>query len=197
MTPVRARPVVACVLVGVLFTGLAIVADICWDWDNILPSVFLEIGTGFALVAAGFMLQRVFVRTAESAAREVGREVAEDVVESIGSDSGSLAIDSENHIHPGIDRVTIDVLPTSTEGGRQPKVLVRVTDPDGDYKTSWVVTINFPDGREMKQKAFWPASGPVFRARFPTGDDRQGTWSGVAIRTREGTVTEHSFTKTL
>jgi len=88
--------------------------------------------------------------------------------------------DTSTHIHRGPDELRIEVLPTNTEAGREPKVLVRITDPDGDYMTSWKVTIEGPDGKTMSGQATWPGSGLVFRARFPAGHDRSGRWSGVA-----------------
>jgi len=80
------------------------------------------------------------------------------------------------------DHLTVDVLPVATDRGQEPKILVRITDPDGDYRTRWSVTLRSPSGATQTRDATWPGAGHVFRARFPTSEPRAGTWSGVAIR---------------
>jgi hypothetical protein len=71
-------------------------------------------------------------------------------------------------------------------GAREPKVRVRITDPDGDYTTQWSIELRDPTGQVHQRDATWPGSGPVFRARFPAQADRTGRWSGTATRKRDG-----------
>lgn len=92
------------------------------------------------------------------------------------------------------DSLTIDVLPTATDRGQQPKILVRITDPTGDYTTRWSITLRSPSGITHTAAATWPGAGRVFRARFPMNEPRSGRWSGVAIR--NGTE-QHEFSATL
>lgn len=86
--------------------------------------------------------------------------------------------------------LTIDVLPTSTAQGQQPKVLVHITDPNGDYRTRWSVKLSCPSGATLTSIATWPGSGKIFRARFPAFEPRTGRWTGIA--TRNGTE-HHPF----
>jgi hypothetical protein len=78
--------------------------------------------------------------------------------------------------------LTIELLPTTTSRGQQPKLLVRITDPNGDFRTQWSVTVISPSGVEYSSLASWPGSGKIFRARFATTEPRTGTWHGVAVR---------------
>ena len=90
--------------------------------------------------------------------------------------------------------LTIDIEPTATERGQQPKLLVRIVDPHGDYRTQWSVTLKSPSGVEYSAAASWPGSGKVFRVRFATTEPRTGKWIGVAVRNGDQ---RHEFAKVL
>jgi hypothetical protein len=88
--------------------------------------------------------------------------------------------------HPNLRDVSVelsvDLVPTATNRGQQPKILIRITDPHGDYRTQWAVTLRSPGGASYSATATWPGNGNVFHARFATSEPRTGKWSGVAIR---------------
>jgi hypothetical protein len=49
-------------LVGLAFLALAVVADVRWKWEDIWPSVLLEIGAAIALVVVILELERRIIR---------------------------------------------------------------------------------------------------------------------------------------
>ena len=49
-------------VVGFALVALAVIADVRWGWEDIWPSVFLDIGVSIMLAAVLFVLQRFFLR---------------------------------------------------------------------------------------------------------------------------------------
>jgi hypothetical protein len=147
---------------------VAILLDNGGKRQDIWPSVLLEVGTSVGLVGILFLIERGFLRAVKATNQATVERVA-DIVEAANSP-----------VLP--DRLTIDVLPTATDKGQQPKILVRITDPTGDYTTQWSVTLRSPSGTTQTTTATWPGAGWIFRARFPTTEPRLGEWSGMAIR---------------
>ena len=135
---------------------------------SLVPSILLEVGAAIGLVGVLFLVERTFLR-AVKADNEATLETVSDIVE-----SGALPNES--------GEFKIEVVATSIERGREPKILIRITDPEGDYKTTWLVKLTSPSGETREAKASWPGSGNVFRARFPVEESRAGTWRGIATR---------------
>lgn len=161
-----------CLLVGVALIGRAVILGGADIW----PSVYLELGAAVGLVGILFLIERHFLRAVQADNRATVERVA-DIAESVSTP-------------PAAGHVAIDVLPTATDRGQQPKILVRITDPGGDYTTRWSVNLTSPSGKIYTSSASWPGAGRVFRARIPTDEARTGQWTGVA--TRNGTET-HDF----
>ena len=168
------------VVVGVVLILVAVVLDDGGKHQDIWPSVFLEVGASFGLVGILFLIERSFLRAIQADNRATVERVAE-IVEAVSAPAET-------------DRLTIDVLPTATDRGQQPKILVRITDPNGDYTTQWSVTLTSPGGTIYTSAASWPGAGRMFRARFPTKEPRTGRWIGVATR---NDTEFHNFEATL
>jgi hypothetical protein len=177
---VRKLPIIATVFTGLLLIVIAILLDNGGKRQDIWPSVLLEIGASVGLVGILFLVERSFLHAVKKD-NEATIESVVDIVE-----AASTLIPQ--------NQLTIDVVPTSTDQGQQPKILIRITDPNGDYTTRWSVTLRSPSGKTQTVNATWPGAGKIFRARFPTNELRSGKWSGVAVR--NGTE-EHDFSATL
>lgn len=70
----------------------------------------------------------------------------------------------------------------STRDGRAPKLLLRITDPDSDYRTSWFAFLISPGGAIYRAPVNWPGSGKIYRACFATDEPRTGRWVGFITR---------------
>ena len=177
---IRKWPIVATVSVGLALIAAAILLDNGVERQDIWPSVLLEVGAAVGLVGILFLVERDFLRAVKATNQATVERIA-DIVE-----AASPAVSP--------DRLTIDVLPTAINRGQQPKILVRITDPIGDYTTRWSVTLRSPSGATQTTAATWPGAGRVFRARFSTNEQRSGGWSGVAIRNE---TERHEFSAVL
>ena len=177
---IRKWPIAVTVFVGLALIVAAVLLDNGGKRQDIWPSVLLEVGASVGLVGILFLVERSFLRAVKANNQATVERVA-DIVEAAS-------------IPKPPDHLTIDVLPTATDRGQQPKILVRITDPIGDYTTRWSVTLTSPRGTTQTAAATWPGAGHLFRVRFPTDEPRSGKWSGVAIR--NGTE-RHEFSATL
>jgi hypothetical protein len=177
---IRRWPIVTTLFVGLALIAAAILLDNGGKRQDIWPSVLLEVGASVGLVGILFLVERSFIRAVKASNQATVERIA-DIVEAADAPSSS-------------DRLTIDVLPTATDRGQQPKILVRITDPISDYTTRWAVTLRSPSGSAQATVATWPGADRIFRTRFPTNEPRSGIWSGVAIR--NGTE-KHEFSATL
>jgi|GEM_PF-4128758 len=177
---IRRWPIVTTICVGLALIAAAILLDKGGERKDIWPSVLLEVGASVGLVGILFLIERSFLRAVKASNQATVERVA-DIFEA------GIAPTSP-------DRLTIDVLPTAIDRGQQPKILVRILDPNGDYTTQWSVTLTSPSGVTQNTTATWPGADRVFRARFPTNELRSGRWFGVAVR--NGTE-EHKFSATL
>jgi len=70
----------------------------------------------------------------------------------------------------------------STRDGQAPKLLLRITDPDSDYRTSWSAFLISPSGTIYRAPVIWPGGGKIYRARFATNEPRTGRWRGFIRR---------------
>lgn len=70
----------------------------------------------------------------------------------------------------------------STRNGQAPKLLLRITDPDSDYRTSWSAFLISPSGATYRAPVTRPGSGKIYRARFATNEPRTGRWRGFIRR---------------
>jgi hypothetical protein len=179
-TYIQKWPIITTVIVGIALIAAAILLDNGGKRQDIWPSVLLEIGASVGLVGILFIVEQSFLRAVKANNQATVERIA-DIVET----ANPLNLQ---------DRLTIDVLPTAVDRGQQPKILIRITDPSGDYTTRWSITLRSPSGTTQTIDATWPGAGKIFRARFPTSDSRSGRWSGVAIR--NGTE-KHEFSATL
>ena len=179
-TSIRKWLIAATLCFGLALIAGAVFLDDGGKRQDIWPSVLLEVGASVGLVGVLFLVERGFVREIKADNQATVERVA-DMVEGVVTS-------------PTSNRLTIDVLPTATDRGQQPKMLVRITDPNGDYRTQWSVTLIAPSGATYSSAAFWPGSGRIFRVRFPTADPRTGKWTGVAVRNGSES---HEFTVTL
>lgn len=177
---IRRWPIMTTIFVGLALIAAAILLDNGGKRQDIWPSVLLEVGASVGLVGILFLVERSFLRAVKASNQATVERVA-DLVEAANAPTSP-------------DRLTIDVLPTATDRGQQPKILIRITDPNGDYTTQWSVTLRSPSGITQTAAATWPGADRVFRARFPTNEPRSGRWSGVAIR--NGTE-KHEFSAML
>jgi len=177
---IRKLPIIITVFMGLLLIVIAILLDNGGKRQDIWPSVLLEIGASIGLVGILFMIERSFLR----AVKRDNQATIERVVEIVESASTPV---SQDHL-------TIDVVPTAIDQGQQPKILIRITDPNGDYTTQWSVTLRSPSGKTQTIAATWPGAGKIYRARFPTNEPRSGIWSGVAVRNG---IEEHQFSAAL
>ena len=171
LNDIRKWPIVATVSVGLALIAAAVLLDNGGKRQDIWPSVLLEVGSSVGLVGILFLVERSFLRAVKASNQATVERVA-DIVET--------AKESDTPTPP--DHVTIFVAPTATDRGQQPKILVRIADPNGDYTTRWMVTLKSPTGATQTVPANWPGADRIFRARFPTSEPRIGQWSGVAIR---------------
>ncbi len=179
-TSIRIWPIAATLCVGLALIAGAVLLDDGGKRQDIWPSVLLEVGASIGLVGVLFLVERSFLRAIKADNQATVERVA-DIVEGVAAASTT-------------SRLSIDVIPTATDRGRQPKILVRITDPDGDYRTRWSVTLDAPSGATHSSAAFWPGSGRIFRVRFPTTEPRTGKWTGVAVRNGSES---HEFAVTL
>ena len=173
---IRKWPIMVTVFAGLALIAAAILLDNGGRRQDIWPSVLLEVGGSVGLVGILFLVERSFLRAVKASNQATLERVA-DIVEA-----------ATPLMSP--DRLTIDVLPTATDRGQQPKILIRITDPNGDYTTRWSVTLRSPRGITQTIDATWPGADRVFRARFPANEPRSGRWSGVAIRNE---TEQHEF----
>ena len=165
---IRKIPIILTFIVGLGLIIMAICLDNNGKRKDILPSVFLEIGASIGLMGVLYLIERRFLREVKRDNQATVERVA-DIVES----ANSPVLQNE---------VKIDVVQTATDQGQQPKILIRITDPHGDYTTHWSVTLKSPSGKTETLNASWPGAGKIFRARFPTNEPRSGEWSGEAIK---------------
>ena len=179
-TSIRKWPIAATLCLGFVLVAGTVLLDDGGKRQDIWPSVLLEIGASIGLVGVLLLVERSFLRAIKAENQATVERVA-DMVESVTTSSTA-------------NQLTIDALPTATDRGQQPKMLVRISDPNGDYRTQWSVTLNAPSGTIYSSAASWPGSGKVFRVRFPTTEPRTGKWTGVAVRNGSES---HEFTVTL
>lgn len=173
-------PIAATLLVGLALIAGSVLLDDGGKRQDIWPSVLLEVGASVGLVGVLFLVERSFLRAIKADNQATVERVA-DMVEGVAAT-------------PTTNQLSIDVLPTATDRGQQPKMLVRITDPNGDYRTHWSVTLKAPSGATYFSVASWPGSGKIFRVRFPTAEPRTGKWTGVAVRNGSES---HEFAVTL
>ena len=160
-------------IVLTFIVGFAIVVCAAWVEHSYLQSVLLVLGSAIGLVGVLFLVEQTFLRAVKTD-NEATLEKTSDIV-----DSATPPLSSE---------LKIDVEPTLTKDGKEPMILVRITDPEGDYTTKWSVQLIYPTGEKQVKTASWPGSGRKFRARFPCPESRSGTWKGVAVRNEEKEV---------
>lgn len=176
---IRKLPIILTFIAGFGLIIMAIHLDNHGQRQDIWPSVFLEVGVSVGLVGVLFLIERGFLRAVKRENQDTIERVS-DIVDSISP-----------ILQTGIK---IDVVPTATDRGQQPKILIRITDPNGDYKTQWTVTLRSPSGKIETLDAHWPSAGKIFRARFPTDEPRSGEWSGEAVKNGND---KHKFSEVL
>jgi len=139
-----------------------------------------QVGIALGLVGFLFIIQKSFIRIVRKESKETIEKVA-DLIDSGNTTERPTQLD-------------INVLPMAIDQGKEPKILVRITDPEGGYQTNWRVEITDPKGNKYSKEATSPGKGFVYRARFPTTLPRAGVWSGVAIRNNKN---RNPFEKTI